>query len=67
MKGDASMTQAIEWTLLIGLVGLIWVIVLDFLGDNHRTHDKRQGSPSPEHDGGEEPQAHSPQQSKVAA
>jgi hypothetical protein len=46
------MTLAIEWTLLIGLVGLIWVIVLDFLGDNHRTHDKRQGSPSPEpHDG----------------
>jgi hypothetical protein len=49
MKGDAAMIQGtIEVVLLLGLVGLIWVIVLDVLGNNHRTHDKRQGSPSPE-------------------
>jgi len=44
----------IELVLLIGLVGLIWVIVLAILDENHRTHDKRQGSPSPEpHGSGE--------------
>jgi len=37
----------IELVLLIGLVGLIWVIVLDVIGNNHRTHDNRQGSASP--------------------
>jgi len=48
------MTQAIEWTLLIGLVGLIWVIVLDIFGGGRHPHDKRQGSPSPEpHGSGE--------------
>ena len=33
------------WGMLIALVGLIWVLVLDilldFLGDDHQTHDKR--------------------------
>jgi len=57
----------IELVLLLGLVGLIWVIVLDFLGDNHRTHHKRQGSPSPEPHLGEEPHEGSPRQSKIAA
>jgi hypothetical protein len=47
-EGRRSMTQAIEWVLLMGLVGLVWVMVLAILDDNHRTHDKRQGSPSPE-------------------
>jgi hypothetical protein len=32
MKGDAAMTQPIVWTLLMGLVGLIWVMVLDIRG-----------------------------------
>ncbi len=48
MKGAAAMTQAIEWTLVIGLVGLIWVIVLDIRGGNHHPQDKQQRSPSPE-------------------
>lgn len=34
------------WGMLIALVGLIWVLVLDILldllGDDHRTQDKRQ-------------------------
>jgi len=47
MKGAAAMTQAIEWTLVIGLVGLIWVIVLDILGNRHHSHDNRRGSASP--------------------
>ena len=53
MKGDAAMTQGIiVGVLLAGLVGLIWVIVLDILGDAHHRHDNRQGSASPEpHDG----------------
>ena len=67
MKGDAAMTQALVWTLLIGLVGLIWVMVLAILGDNHHTHDKRQGSASPEDRDGYEPHERSPQQSRVAA
>ena len=60
MKGDATMTQGmIVWVLLMGLVGLIWVIVLDMLGDGHHTHDKRQGGASPEQrDGYEPPDAH---------
>ena len=61
------MTQAIEWTLVIGLVGLIWVIVLDILGNRHHSHDNRQGSPSPESHNGEEAHEGSPRQSKVAA
>lgn len=53
--------------LLIGLVGLIWVIVLDILGDEHHPHDKQQGSPSPEPHNGEDPHERSSRQSKVAA
>ena len=50
------MTQGvIVWVLLMGLVGLIWVIVLDMLGDRHHTHGKRQGSVSPEPRDGYEP------------
>ena len=56
MKGDATMTQGmIVWVLLMGLAGLIWVIVLDILGDIHHTHDKRQESASPEQRDGYEP------------
>ena len=57
MKGDAAMTQGvIEAVLLMGLVGLIWVIVLDILGDYHHTHDKRQAVTSLEQRNGYEPQ-----------
>jgi len=52
---------------LMGLVGLIWVMVLDILGDDRHPHDKRQGSASPEHSDGEEPHERSSRQSKVAA
>jgi hypothetical protein len=61
------MTQAIEWTLVIGLVGLIWVIVLDILGNRHHSHDYRQGSASPEPHDGAVPHEGSSRQSKVAA
>jgi hypothetical protein len=37
----------IELVLLMGLVGLVWVIVLDIRGGNHHPQDKRQGSASP--------------------
>jgi len=67
MKGDAAMTQALEWTLLIGLVGLIWVMVLGILGDKHHTHDKGIGSSSPEPHDGEDAHERSSRQSKVAA
>jgi hypothetical protein len=67
MKGDAAMTQGmIVWVLLMGLVGLIWVIVLDILGDDHHTHDNQQGSPSPEPHDGEDSHERSSRQSKVA-
>jgi hypothetical protein len=61
------MTQAIEWTLVIGLVGLIWVIVLAILDDNHRTHDNQRAITSPEPHNVEEPHAGAPRQSKAAA
>ena len=48
MKGDSAMTQAIIGTLLLGLGGLLCVIVHDFLGDGHRTHDKKNVIVSPE-------------------
>ena len=53
--------------LLTGLMGLIWVIVLDLLGDNHRSHDNKQGNASPQPHDGEEPHEISPRKSKVAA
>jgi len=61
------MAQEIIVLLLMGLVGLIWVIVLDILGDGHPPHDKRQETPSPEPHDGEEAHEASPRQSKVAA
>ena len=61
------MTLAIEWTLLMGLVGLIWVMVLAILDDKHHRHDKRQGSPSPESHDGAEAHEGSSRHSKVAA
>jgi hypothetical protein len=62
------MTQGvIVGMLLMGLGGLIWVIVLDILGDKHHRHDKHEGSPSPEPHDGEEPHERSSRQSKVAA
>ena len=61
------MTQgSFVWVLLIGLVGIIWVMVLDRLGDDRHPHDKRQGSPSQEPHDGEEPHEHSSRQSKVS-
>ncbi len=36
------MTQAIVGTLLLGLAGLMWIIVLDLLGRNRPAHAKKQ-------------------------
>ena len=52
-----AMTQGvIVGVLLMGLVGLIWVMVLDILGgSDHHPRDNRQGNLSPEpHDGEEQ-------------
>jgi hypothetical protein len=50
------MTQGIIMgMLLMGLVGVIWVIVLDILGEDHHPHDKRQENPMPESYDGEKP------------
>ena len=54
------------WVLLLGLVGIIWVMVLDRLGNDRHPHDKRQGNPSPEPHHGEEPHERSSRQSKVS-
>ena len=67
LKGDAAMTQEFIGLLLVGLVGVIWVIVLDIRGDKHHRYDKHEGSPSPEPHDGEEPHVRSSRQSKVAA
>jgi hypothetical protein len=68
VKGDATMTQGIiVGVLLMGLLGLIWVIVLDILGNDHHPHDNRQGNPSLEPHDGEEPHEVSPRQPKVVA
>lgn len=61
------MTQEIIVVLLVGLVGLIWVIVLDLLGRDRHPRDNRQGNPSPQPHDGEEPHEGSPRQPKVAA
>ena len=61
------MTLEFIVVLLMGLVGLIWVIVLGIFSDDHHTHDNRQGSPSPDPHDGEEPHERSSRQSKVAA
>ncbi|MDZ4733243.1 MAG: hypothetical protein SGJ16_06635 [Nitrospirota bacterium] len=63
------MTQwVIVWMLLIGAYGLISVIVLDLIGDDQLfPHDNRQGSPSLEHQDGEELHERSFGQSKIAA
>ena len=67
MKGDAAMAQEFIVMLVIGLVGLIWIIVLDILGDGRHPHDNLQGSALPESHDGEEPHERSSQQSKLAA
>ena len=68
MKGDAPMTQdIIVWALLVGLVGLIWVMALAVLGDDHHAHDNRQERASPEPHDGYEPLEHSSRQSRVTA
>jgi hypothetical protein len=68
MKGDAAMTQGvIIGVLLTGLVGLIWVMVLDILGSDHHPRDNQPGNPSPEPHDGEEPHEGSSRQPKVAA
>ena len=68
VKEDLAMTEWIfVWVLLMGLVGLVWVIVLDLLGDDHHSHDNRQASPSPEPPNAEGPHEISPRKSKVAA
>jgi len=62
------MTQdIIMWVLLLGLVGLIWVMVLAILDEGHHRYDNRQGSASPEPRGGYKSQERSPQRSTVAA
>ena len=60
------MAQEIIAVLLIGLVGLISVIVLDILGDDHHSHGKRQRSASPEPRDGIAPHERSSRQSRVA-
>jgi hypothetical protein len=67
MKGNAPMAQDIIVVLVAGLVGLIWVMVLDTLGDSPHAHDKRKGSASPEPHDGEEPHEDSSRQSKIVA
>lgn len=67
-EGDAPMTQEIiVWVLLLELVGLILVMVLAILDDDHHSFYSRQENASPEPRGGYEPQEHSPQRSTVAA
>jgi hypothetical protein len=67
MKGDAPMAQEIIVVLLAGLIGVIWVIVLDIFGDDHHPHDNRKENPSPEPHDGEKAHEGSSRQSKVAA
>src|SRR5262249_4186697 len=60
MQGDAVVAQ---WIFVLGMliapVGLIWVVVLDILldllGDDHHSQDKRQGFASPKQRNGFEP------------
>jgi hypothetical protein len=61
------MTLEFIVVLLMGLVGLIWVIVLGIFSDDHHRHDKHEVGPSPEPHDGEEPHERSSRQSKVAA
>jgi hypothetical protein len=68
VMGDAAMTQGvIVGVLLTGLMGLLWVIVLDLLSDDRHPRESRQGTPSPEPQDGVEPPEISPRKSKVAA
>ena len=60
MQGDVAVAQWIfAWGMLIALVGLILVlaldILLDLLGDDHHSQDKRQGLASPKQRDGFEP------------
>ena len=67
MNGGAPVTQEIiMWTLLAGLVGLIWVMALAILGDNHHAHDNRRENASPEHSDGYKPNERSPRHSSGA-
>ena len=60
------MAQEFIVVLLMGIVGFSWVMVLDILGDDQHSHDKRQGSASLEPRDGDEPHERSSRQSKIA-
>jgi hypothetical protein len=62
------MTQEIiVWSLLLGLIGLIWVVVLAILDDTHTAENRQNGSASSERSDGSQPRGSSPQQSRAAA
>ena len=56
MKGDEAMTQdIIVWTLLAGMAGLIWMMALAILGDEHHSQARQKRSASASHSDGYEP------------
>ncbi len=57
----------IVWALLMGMVGLFWVMALAILDDGHHTHDKKRGSALPERLDGYDPHERSRQRSTVSA
>jgi len=62
------MTQdIILWALVAGLIGLMWVLVLARLSENHHGEDRRKKSNSPGHSDGYEPGEGSFHRSRAAA
>lgn len=62
------MTQEIiVGALLAGLVGLIWVMVVDILGADHHSQDNQQTGAQPEHRNGIKLNEQTSQQSRTTA
>ena len=59
--------EIIVWSLLLGLLGLIWVLVLAILGDDQHIQDRQNGSASSERSDASESGGSSPRQSRAAA
>lgn len=68
MKGGATMTpEIIVWALLAGLVGFIWVMLVDILGADHHSQNNQQTGAQPEHRNGIELHEQTSRQSRAAA
>ena len=66
-EGATMTEEIIVWALLAGLVGFIWVMIVDILGADHHSQDNQQGGAQPEQRNGYNPHEQTAQHSNTPA